>query len=119
MNCDKPIDGGPMISPTRTSHASALPISSRASVYVENVTPSFASLPPAATPPFAPSPDEHPPSPNAESAATPVSAVKLRRVIKKLAISSAFRTESFDKASAGTGAARIFAKAHQEESNNA
>ena len=82
-----------MIRPTRTSHASALPISSRASVYVENVTPSFASLPPAATPPFAPSPDEHPPSPNAESAATPASAVKLRRVIIELAISSAFRTE--------------------------
>ena len=86
MNCDKPIDGGPMISPTRTSHASALPISSRASVRVENVTPSFASLPPAATPPFAPSPDEHPLSPNAESAATPASAVKLRRVIIELAI---------------------------------
>ena len=94
MNCDKPIDGGPMISPTRTSHASALPMRSRASVCVENVaTPSFASLPPATTPPFAPSPAEHPPKPSAESAATPASAVKLRRVIIKLAISSAFRTE--------------------------
>ena len=80
-----------MINPTRTSHASGLPISSRDSTRVENVVPSpeaLAPAPPDAAEPCAPSPAEHPESPSAESAATPASAAKPRRDMFGYAISN-------------------------------
>ena len=80
-----------MISPTRTSHASGLPISSRDSTRVENVVPSPAAPAPAPLPaaePCAPSPAEHPESPSADSAATPASAAKPRRDMFGYAISN-------------------------------
>ena len=80
-----------MISPTRTSHASGLPISSRDSTRVENVVPSPAAPAPAPLPaaePCAPSPAEHPESPSADSAAAPASAANPRRVMNGYAISN-------------------------------
>ena len=78
-----------MISPTRTSHASGLPISSRTSACVENVVASPAAPAPLpAAEPCAPSPAEHPESPSADSAATPASAAKPRRDMFGYAISN-------------------------------
>ncbi len=78
MNCARPMDGGPMISPTRTLHGSAEPKSSRDSACVVNVVPLAES---DALDAFDPSPDEQPGSAKADAAATPASAANDRRVI--------------------------------------